>query len=420
MTVQRAPDFLVAGRPNRAGAMRDIPDAGADRKNEMMNSVNASPLENHKDDERRLQRLLSEHDLLKKFIATHLFIHIKEAFGFPPEKYHLVYRVDGLLQAGKSVESKSEHIVEILLPGDYPAAPPVCSMLSRIFHPNISGDRIDIKEQWTPETTLVDLVVKIGQMIVYQRYSIKAPLNKEAAQWAVQNNKLLPLSTVDFNRKVDAAPSATPAGTTAPASTGRAADSKDSSGDAETIIFEDAATKLMKDKEPREDDTARLSVEIEASSAATGGKSGSREMRPIPPAHPAQSVIPQHKASDAKRSVAPPATPVVRTAAPAPPLPHTHEKQQQAPAQENRPVFWSEYIPGEMAPKEAAGFNVANIFCVRCGMKNGVKADFCSRCGAQLHTMVLQRMARMVIYVGTIVVLFLAAEVEIIVFLINP
>lgn len=391
MTVQRAPDFLVAGRPGHAGAMRGIPDAGADRENEMMNSVNTSPLESQKDDERRLQRLLSEHDLLKKFIATHLFIHIKEAFGFPPEKYHLVYRVDGLLQAGKSVESKSEHIVEILLPDDYPAAPPVCSMLSRIFHPNISGDRIDIKEQWTPETTLVDLVVKIGQMIVFQRYSIKAPLNKEAVQWAMQNKKLLPLSTVDFNRRVDAAPSGPPAEAAAPASAGRAADSTDA-GDADTIIFEDAAAQLMKDKEPREDDTAQLSVEIEAPSAATGGKNGAREIQPIPPTHPAQGVIPQHM----------------------------QKKGPQAPAQENRRVFWAENIPGETATNKTEESEVENIFCVRCGKKNGMKADFCTRCGATLHTMVLQRMARMVIAVGTIVVLFLAAEVEIIVFLVNP
>jgi ribosomal protein L40E len=382
MTVQRAPDFLVAGRPGRAGA---------DRKNEIMNSMDKSPAESHTDNEHRLQRLLSEHDLLKKFIATHLFIHIKEAFGFPPEKYHLVFRVDGLLQAGKSIESKSEHIVEILLPDDYPDSPPVCSMLSRIFHPNISGDRIDIKEEWKPETTLVDCVVKIGQMIVFQRYSIKAPLNKEAAQWTVQNNKLLPLSTIDFNRGADTAPSGPPAGAAAPVGAGRAADSKDV-GDADTIIFEDAAAQLMKDKEPREDDTAQLSVEIEAPPAATSGKSGPGEVRPIPPTHPAKGVIPQH----------------------------TQKKEPQAPAQQNRRFYGPENIPGEIAARKTAGYKVDNIFCVRCGMKNGIKADFCSRCGARLHTMMLQRMARMVIYVGTIVVLFLAAEVEIIVFLINP
>ena len=323
MTVQRAPDFLVAGRPGRAGAIQDTPAAGADRKNEIMNSMDKSPAESHTDNEHRLQRLLSEHDLLKKFIATHLFIHIKE--------------------------------------------------------------------EWKPETTLVDCVVKIGQMIVFQRYSIKAPLNKEAAQWTVQNNKLLPLSTIDFNRGADTAPSGPPTGAAAPVGAGRAADSKDA-GDADTIIFEDAAAQLMKDKEPREDDTAQLSVEIEAPPAATSGKSGPGEVRPIPPTHPAKGVIPQH----------------------------TQKKEPQAPAQQNRRFYGPENIPGEIAARKTAGYKVDNIFCVRCGMKNGIKADFCSRCGARLHTMMLQRMARMVIYVGTIVVLFLAAEVEIIVFLINP
>jgi hypothetical protein len=259
-------------------------------------------------------------------------------------------------------------------------------------------------------------VVKIGQMIVFQRYSIKAPLNKEAAQWAVQNKKLLPLSTIDFTCRVDAAPSGPPAGIASPTAAERAADFKDT-GDADTIVFEDAAAQLMKDKEPREDDTAQLSIEIEAPSAATGGKNGAREIRPIPPSiQPAQSVGPQHGASDAMGSVAARATPIVRTAAPAPLLPYTQKKEPQAPAQENRRFFRPENIPGETA----AGFKVENIFCVRCGKKNGMKADFCSRCGARLHTMVLQRMARIVIYVGTIVVLFLAAEVEIIISLINP
>jgi hypothetical protein len=400
MTIQKAPDYLLAHG-----------------KNEMMGSVDKSPVESQKDNERRLQRLLSEHDLLKKFINTHLFIHIKEAFGFPPEKYHLVYRVDGLLQAGKSVESKSEHIVEILLPDDYPDAPPVCSMLSRIFHPNISGDRIDIKEQWTPETTLADIVIKIGQMIVFQRYSIKATLNKEAAQWAVQNKKLLPLSTVDFNHGTDASSSGSPAAATAPAGAGRAADFKDA-GDPDPIVFEDVAAQLMVNKEePNEDDTAQFSIEIEAPSVATGEKNGERKIQPAPASlQPAQDVIPQHIATDVKGPIPARTTSIDHVAAPAP---YPQKVEPQARSQAKPRFFEPENRPGELRAKERAVFGGPGIFCLNCGNKNIWKANFCTRCGVTLTSMAPQRTARMIIAVCTIVVLLLAAEVEIIVFLVH-
>jgi hypothetical protein len=371
-----------------------------------MDRVNKSPVEHHRDNERRLQRLLSDSDLLQECIAAHPFIHIKESFGFPPEKYHLVFRIDGLLQAGKSVEPKSEHIVEILLPDDYPDAPPVCTMLSRIFHPNISGDRIDIKEQWTPETALADLVINIGRMIVFQRYSIKAPLNKEAAQWVVQNQNQLPLSAVDFNRRVDTAFSGSPAQATALAGTGRAGDLKDA-GDPDPIVFEDVAAQLITDKgEPREDDTAQLSIETVVSFAASGEKNGVQEMENQPaPAmvQPVQSVALQYTASDAKVSVPARATSLDHVEPPAPAHP--------------KPRFLEPENRGER--KKTAGFDGKGIICLKCGNKNNWMANFCTRCGATLTSMAPQRITRMVIAVSAIIALVLAAEVEIIVFLVN-
>jgi hypothetical protein len=287
-------------------------------------------------------------------------------------------------------------------------------MLSRIFHPNISADRIDIKEQWTPETSCAGLVIKICQMIVFQRYSIKAPLNKEAAQWAVENKKMLPLSAVDFNRRADAAFSGSPAQSSAPARTGRAADVKDA-GDADPLVFEDAAAQLMQDKEePREDDTAQFSIEAEASSDAAGEKNGAREQAPVAALlQPAQSVAPQQTASDAKGAV-PAREASVEIAAS---TPRQQPAETQAPAQAKPRFHEPENGPGELKTRKMAGFDSHAIYCLNCGNKNIWQANFCTRCGVTLTSMAPQRFMRMLIVIGAIVVLVLAAEVEIIVFL---
>ncbi|HUI93626.1 MAG TPA: ubiquitin-conjugating enzyme E2 [Chitinivibrionales bacterium] len=377
-------------------------------KNGVTASVNTSPPRNPKSAELRLQRLLAEHELLKKFIATHLYIHIKEEFGFPPEKYHLVFRVDGLLQAGKSIEPKSEHIVEILLPDDYPETPPVCSMLSPIFHPNISDERIDIKEEWNPETTVADLVVKIGQMIVFQRYSAKAPLNKDAAQWAVNNGRLLPLSAVDFTRTAEAAP-APPAKASAPARPQQVAVVKEQ-GDAETIVLEGALAPLAKDAAPREDDTAQLALEAIASTVAAEAAAGTRQVSaPKPVQAPAVS---RPGVTAEKKPAAPRAAPIAQTAAPAMPVKRPQERQLfRGPVTEPERKLLVERI--------AAVFKIECIFCVRCGKRHDAETVFCSRCGARLYKRDPKRITKMALAVCAVVALFLAAEAGILTVLIN-
>jgi hypothetical protein len=374
-----------------------LPNLVAAVKNGKTGIVDASPLKISKNDERRLQRLLAEHDLLKKFIATHLYIHIKEEFGFPPEKYHLVFRVDGVLQAGKSIEPKSDHIVEIFLPDEYPEAPPVCSMLSMIFHPNISDERIDIKEEWDPDTTVADLVVKIGQMIVYQRYSVKAPLNKEAAQWAVNNGKLLPLSAIDFTGGADA-PKAPPARKPVPGGPKPDTEARHE-GEADTIVLDGAAAQPVKESEPREDDTAQLTLEAVASAEAPGALVEARQGSSPKPVQ--ASAVSQPGAPVEKRPAAPRAAPVVQSAAPAAPEPRPKEKQLDLGLETGR-ISIIEQI--------TAQFKIDSVYCVRCGKKHAAELIFCSRCGASLFKRDPKRIAKMALAVCAVVVLFLGAE----------
>jgi ubiquitin-protein ligase len=147
----------------------------------------------------RITRLLSDYKRITELFKAHEHISIKEVFGAPPERYHILYRIDGLEKTGNAIEVKNIHVVEIALPSMYPWAAPVCRMVTSIFHPNISDDGIDIKEYWTPSTTLADLIVRIGEMIAFQKYDTKRPVAPDAATWADRNASMLPLSPVDLS-----------------------------------------------------------------------------------------------------------------------------------------------------------------------------------------------------------------------------
>ena len=59
-------------------------------------------------------------------------------------------------------------------------------MLTPIFHPNIDESAICVGDHWVAGERLIDLVVRIGQMIAYQEYNIKSPLNGEAVGFTAE------------------------------------------------------------------------------------------------------------------------------------------------------------------------------------------------------------------------------------------
>jgi ubiquitin-protein ligase len=146
----------------------------------------------------RAERLLQEYDRIFTGFRNHPHISVKEVFGTPPEKYHILFRVDGLAQTGMSIEAKNEHVVEITLTPDYPSVQPVCKPITSIYHPNITAETIDLRLIFTAQATLAELIVGIGQMIVFQKYSTDDAINEGAGQWVVRNTSMLPLSTVDL------------------------------------------------------------------------------------------------------------------------------------------------------------------------------------------------------------------------------
>lgn len=147
----------------------------------------------------RLRRLQADHDRVQKLFGDSPHIRIKEARGDPPETYEIEYRLKGLMlsEDGEIVE-RDRHSVEINLPREYPRRKPQCKMLTPAFHPNIDSSAICIADHWAPSESLADLIVRIGQLLAFQDYNTKSPLDGEAARWAEENGELFPVDSTDL------------------------------------------------------------------------------------------------------------------------------------------------------------------------------------------------------------------------------
>jgi len=142
---------------------------------------------------------MADYKRVAEVFKAHPRITVKKVHGNPPEKYEAEYQVRSLVSRGGKVESKSTHLVEIQLPLGYPRQAPVCRMLTPVFHPNIAPHAVCIGDHWAAGESLVHLMVRIGEMLAYQSYNIKSPLNGEAARWADEHKDDLPTDTTDLS-----------------------------------------------------------------------------------------------------------------------------------------------------------------------------------------------------------------------------
>jgi len=146
----------------------------------------------------RLKRLSADYQRVSQLFRENSYIVVKSAIGRPPEKYEIEYKIKGLEQRGNNIAVKDSHLVEVVLTRDYPTEAPICRMLTPVFHPNIAPHAICIGDHWAAGESLADLIIRIGEMICYQSYNIKSPLNGEAARWADKNIARLPIDAVDL------------------------------------------------------------------------------------------------------------------------------------------------------------------------------------------------------------------------------
>jgi ubiquitin-protein ligase len=164
----------------------------------------------------RLRRLQADFQKLSDYVRRHPRLQLIQTAGDPPERYQIEFQVRGLRQKGDEFVEVESHLVEIALPLSYPRLPPQCRMLTPVFHPNIAPHAICIGDHWSPGEPLASIVQRIGEMLAFQSYNTKSPLNGEAARWANEHLDRLPLDPVSMLID-EASPAPAPASPPSPA-----------------------------------------------------------------------------------------------------------------------------------------------------------------------------------------------------------
>jgi len=166
----------------------------------------------------RLRRLQADSDKLHDYVRRHPRVRLIQKEGNPPERYQLEYRIKSVRMVGGELQTVQQHLVEVSLPLNYPRTPPQCRMLSPVFHPNIAPHAICVGDHWAAGESLESIVIRIGEMLAYQSYNVKSPLNGEAARWVEENKDQFPLDPVSLLPEEQDAGDAAPVSATATAS----------------------------------------------------------------------------------------------------------------------------------------------------------------------------------------------------------
>jgi ubiquitin-protein ligase len=147
----------------------------------------------------RTRRLLADYEAIRRLVRMHENrILVAGVSGNPPDRYQIVYRVRSLREEGVEIVPKDEHYVEIVLPAMYPRDAPFFRMLTPVFHPNIAPHTVCVGDHWTAGQSLAELLLRVGEMLAFQSYNTKSPLNGRAAQWVEENVARLPMDKRPF------------------------------------------------------------------------------------------------------------------------------------------------------------------------------------------------------------------------------
>jgi ubiquitin-protein ligase len=148
--------------------------------------------------ELRLRRLQSDYEAVRRLAHLHPRIDVEGVSGDPPQRYRIRYRVTSLRQKGDQVVPARIHLLEIVLPSTYPRDAPLCRMLTPVFHPNIAPHAVCVGDHWTAGESLDLMIQRVGEMLAFQSYNVKSPLNATAAAWAELHGAQLPTDRGDF------------------------------------------------------------------------------------------------------------------------------------------------------------------------------------------------------------------------------
>ncbi|MEO7735285.1 MAG: ubiquitin-conjugating enzyme E2 [Kofleriaceae bacterium] len=143
---------------------------------------------------------------MRRLVHLHPKIAIEGVFGNPPERYRLVLKVKSLREHGEAIETVTEHRLEVTMPRGYPRDAPLFRMLTPVFHPNIAPHAVCIGDDWTAGEPIDQLIQRVGEILAYQSYNTKSPLNGRAAQWVDEHRDRLPIDAEEFFVDLSAAP----------------------------------------------------------------------------------------------------------------------------------------------------------------------------------------------------------------------
>ena len=146
----------------------------------------------------RLRRLLSDYEAVRRLARRHPRIEVEGVSGNPPDRYLLILNVKSLRERGDAIEEVDQHRLEITLPGGYPRDTPLFRLLTPVFHPNIAPHAVCIGDHWTAGQSLDQLIQRVGEMLAFQSYNTKSPLNGRAAQWVAEHMDRIPVDREEF------------------------------------------------------------------------------------------------------------------------------------------------------------------------------------------------------------------------------
>ncbi len=149
----------------------------------------------------RDRRLESDYRALRATFEAEDLVEIRAVGTAPFEKYMIVYKVPSLrLNSTGQPMRVDATVVEITLPSDYPRMPPTARTVAGdvVFHPNFNATKICLADHWSPSFQLVDIVREIGELLTWQKFNIRSPLNATAAEWSQQHLNEIPLARVNL------------------------------------------------------------------------------------------------------------------------------------------------------------------------------------------------------------------------------
>jgi ubiquitin-protein ligase len=148
------------------------------------------------------RRLENDYRELREAFDGDPRVKIKALGTAPFDKYRIAYVGVPSLRQNQSGQPMlvEQTVVDIELPAGYPKLPALARTAAGdvVFHPNFSAEKICIADFWVPGFRLVDVVIKIGNMLQFSDYNIQSPLNAVAAEWTQEHQAELPLATHTF------------------------------------------------------------------------------------------------------------------------------------------------------------------------------------------------------------------------------